>query len=58
MPSMASFLHRDVPSEFQCSCTLDVAALWKDIEGLIHQQDRSVDAVIMQGSLDKNLYFN
>lgn len=34
------------------------AALWEDIEGLIHQQDRLVAAVIRQGSLDKNLYFN
>lgn len=36
----------------------DAAALWEDIEGLIHQQDRLVAAVIVQGSLDKNLYFN
>lgn len=33
---------------------LNAAALWEDLEGLIHQQDRRVAAVTMQGSLDKN----
>lgn len=37
---------------------MDATALWDDLEGLIHQQDRKVAAVTVQGSLDKNLYFN
>lgn len=37
---------------------IDAAALWEDIEGLIHQHDRLVAAVIVQGSLDKHLHFH
>lgn len=56
---MASFLYTEMYRvNSNAALHMDVAALWEDLEGFIHQQGSRVAAVTMQESLDKNLYFN